>query len=249
MMFNWHKRTALIVDSSPTILYYHSMLMKRMHYAVLTASTPRDALQILRNTVPTVVLTGITFADMGGADFIKRLKKNERSKTIPVIVLTSIDDAAMRAKCLSAGGAACLSKPVYPSCLFWTVQDVTESRPRAHIRIKTLLKAIVGGRAAEANAGAEFATSISEGGLFLKTHSPRQKDELLPVTITVNGRDISAKAVVVHVQTMGKGVFKEPGMGMRFVEISEEDRDYLHRYIHERLTSDIEHCMQVKTAA
>jgi CheY-like chemotaxis protein len=240
MFFN-HKRTALIVDSSPTILYYHGMLMKRMQYSVLTAPDPDEALRIMEHTVPNLLLTGITFAGARGIDFIRLIKSSPRFSGVPVVVLTSLEDSETRASCISAGSAACLSKPVEPACLFWTVQDVTERLPRQHVRIKTILKAIMGDEGSRRGPERhDYATTLSEGGLYLRTLSPRPKGDIVTVRIHVNDRVIKTKAVVLYQCSMGGGVFKEPGMGMKFVDIMDEDRDFLRKFIHEQLTSDIE---------
>lgn len=231
----------LIVDSSPIILYYHGVLMKRMHYSVLSAASPDDALRIMQRTVPTLVLTGITFAHANGIDFIRKIKNGPRTRDVPVIVLTSVEDGEVRSACLTAGCVACLSKPVEPACLFWTVQDLTESVPRQYVRIKTSVKAIAGdgsaGRPAERT---DYATTLSEGGLYLRTLSPRSKDEIIPVSMFINDREIRAKAVVLYSIALGAGEFREPGMGLKFVDIAEEDRSFLRDFIREQLIAGID---------
>jgi CheY-like chemotaxis protein len=234
------KKTALIVDSSPTILCYHGILMKRMRYSVFSAQTPEDARRIMKRAVPDLVLTGITFARESGIDFIRKIKSDPHTSSVPVIVLTSVEDVGTRAACLEAGCAACLGKPVEPECLFWTIQDVSEAKPRQFVRIKTAIRAILGDGAAGGPAEKHgYATTLSEGGLYLRTLSPRSKGELLPVSLVVNGRKINAKAVVLYSVALGAGEFREPGMGLAFVDISEDDRDVLRGFIREQLIADI----------
>lgn len=243
-MLSSEKRTVLIVDSSPIILYYHGILMKRLHYSVLSASSPDDAMRIMQRAVPDLVLTGTTFAHASGVDFIGRIKKNPRTGNVPVVVLTASEGEEMRAACMKAGCAAFMRKPVEPDCLFRTVQDLTESTPRQHVRIKTSIKTVTGNEAGGPAQGHDTATTISEGGLYLRTLSPRPKDELIPVSMFINNREIKAKAIVLYSiplynVTTAAGEFKEPGMGLRFVEISEEDRSFLRDYIREQLVADI----------
>ena len=140
------KRIALVVDYSPIILYYHSILLKRLQYLVMTAHDPDEAMRMLEQMMPSLIITGLTFAHSTGIDFIKKLKDNNYTKSVPVIVLTSLEDTATRSECLDAGGAACLSKPVEPACLFWTIQEVVEHTPRQYARIKTSVKTIADGR-------------------------------------------------------------------------------------------------------
>ena len=227
------KRIALVVDVSPTILYYHSILLKRLQYAVLTAHDPDEALQMMRQMIPSLIITGLTFAHASGIDFIKKIKSNGHTKSVPVIVLTSIEDEATRSDCLDAGSDACLSKPVDPSCLFWTLQEVVEQTPRQFPRIKTTVKAIADGRH-------DYATSLSEGGLYLRTLSPRPKDEVIQVSMFINGREVRTKAVVLYSIDLAPGAFKEPGMGLKFIEISEDDRAFLRQFIRDHLIADID---------
>jgi CheY-like chemotaxis protein len=243
-MLSSQKRTVLIVDSSPIILYYHGILMKRLHYSVLSASSPDDAMWIMQRTVPDLVLTGTTFAHASGVDFIGRIKRNPHTRNVPVVVLTSSEGEEMRTACKKAGCAAFILKPVEPGCLFCAVQDLTESTPRQHVRIKTSIKTIAGNGAGGPAEGHDTATTLSEGGLYLRTLSPRPKNELIPVCMFFNDREIKAKAIVLYSiplynVTREAGEFKEPGMGLRFVEISEEDRSFLRDYIREQLVADI----------
>ena len=236
-----NKRTVLIVDSSPIILYYHSILMKRLQYTVLTAGSPDEALRMMDQAIPSLILTGTTFSHASGLDFIKRIKSNVLTQSVPVIVLTSAGEGATRSDCLNAGCAACLHKPVEPACLFWTIQDVSEHTPRKHIRIKTSVKAFAGdGDARDDAARTEYATTLSEGGLYLRSLSPRPKEEIIPLRIFIRDRELRAKAVVLYSIPLEAGEFREPGMGLKFVDISEEDRNFLRDFIRDQLIADIE---------
>jgi CheY-like chemotaxis protein len=233
-------RTVLLVDGSATMLYYHGILLKRLEYAVLTAGSAEEALKIMERTVPSLVLTAISMPAMGGTDFIKKMKGSDRTSAVPVIVITAEEDAATRSACLGMGCAAYLIKPVEPDQLFRTIQAATEPTPRANIRLSTSLKAVVGEGTGQSGAErTEYATTISEGGLYLRTLSPHPKNALIPVRIFIKDREIRAKAVVLYSHALEEGTFREPGMGMKFIEISEEDRDFLRSFIKEQLTSDI----------
>ncbi len=234
-------RTVLIVDGSATMLYYYGILLKRLEYTVLTAATPEDALKTMELAAPSLVLTALSFPRMTGIDFIKTLKGSERTKMIPVLVLTAEDDAAVRSACLIVGAAAYLIKPVEPGHLYRTIQAATESTPRENIRIKTSLQVVLG-EGTQGEGGTEqheYASTISEGGLYLRTLSPKPKNALIPVRILIGDREIRAKAVVLYTNAIEDGLFKEPGMAIKFLEISEEDRNYVRSFINDQLTSDI----------
>jgi CheY-like chemotaxis protein len=233
-------RTVLLVDGSATILYYYGILLKRLEYVVFTAASAEEALKIMESTVPSLVLTAISLPEMGGIDFIKKIKSSDRTSAVPVIVLTAEEDAHIRSACLSMGCAAYLIKPVEPDHLFRTIQTALEPTPRANIRLSTSLKAVAGeGTTQDRAERSEYATTISEGGFYLRTLSPQPKNALIPVRIFIKDREIRAKAVVLYSHVMEEGTFREPGMGMKFVEISKEDRSFLRSFIMEQLTFDI----------
>jgi CheY-like chemotaxis protein len=227
-------RSIMLVDKSTTLRYYHGMLLTRLTYAILTAASPEEAMMILEHTIPSCVLSGFRFPMMSGSEFIKKLKSLERTRNVPVIVLTGEKDAAVRKTCIDLGCASFLTKPVEPARLYRDIQAATESMPRSNIRLGTSLKAVVGDvdRAAKA-------TMISEGGLYLNTTVLRPKDAITPVRIFVKDREIKATAVVLYSHTQGGGVRREAGMGLKFLEITDEDRKFLRNFIEDQLTSDI----------
>ena len=55
----------------------------------------------------------------------------------------------------------------------------------------------------------------------------------------INGRKVMANAVVLYSVDLGPGEFKEPGMGLKFVDISEQDRNFLRQFIRDHLIADI----------
>jgi twitching motility two-component system response regulator PilH len=233
-------RTVLLVDESVTMLYYYGILLKRLEYAVLTAATPEDALKIMEHTVPSLILTAISFPSMNGIDFIKTVKRGERTKTVPVIVITAEEEDSVRSACLRLGCIAYLIKPVDAGALYLTIQNILEATPRENIRINTLLKTVVGEEdAKDAAECIEYATAISEKGAYVRTLAPKAKDALIPIRIYLKDREIKAKAVVLYTHAIERGAFREPGMGLKFVEISEDDRIYLRNFINAQLTSDI----------
>ncbi len=234
-------RTVLIVDASAAMLYYHGALLKRLDYTVLTAATPEAALKAIEHAAPSLILTGLSFPRMTGTGFIKTLKSSERTKAIPLIVLTAEEDGAARSACMDLGVAAYLVKPVDPGKLYKTIQAATELTPRENIRITTNLKVVLE-EVAALGSGAErteCATSISEGGLYLRTFSPKPRHTVTPIRIFIGEREIRAKAEVLYTLAMEDGPFKEPGMAIKFVELSEDDKSYLRGFIKEQVTSGI----------
>lgn len=222
------------------MLYYHGILLKRLEYTVLTATTAEEALAIMNRAAPSLVLTEISLPRMNGVDFIMTMKGPGCAGNVPVVVLTGVEEQGVRDACLRMGCAGYLLKPVEPDALYRTIQAASETAPRENIRLSTSLKVVVGdGTALGGAPRCEHATAISEGGLYVRTLYPQPRNALTPVRIFIRDREIRAKAVVLYSAPMEDGQFREPGMGMKFVEISDEDREFVRSFIREQLTCDI----------
>lgn len=233
-------RTILLVDSSASLLFYLGLLLKRLEYKVETARNAEDALLMLGESPPSIVITEISLPKMSGINLLKCMKDKPQWKSIPVVVLTSEIDPGIRDTCMRLGCNAYLGKPVEPDALYRTLQAVSESLPRKNIRLATSLKVIVGdGTVIGGATRTEYVTALSEGGLYVRTLYPLPQNALTPVRLYLPDREITAKAVVLYSFILAGGPFKEPGMGMKFVEISEADRGAIKGFIKDQLTKDI----------
>jgi two-component system chemotaxis response regulator CheY len=233
-------RTILLVDGSASIHFYLGLLLKRLEYKVVTAQSAEDALRMMESAVPSIVLSETSLLNMSGTDLLKHMKNSPKLKAVPVVMLTSGSDPALKDACARLGCAAYLFKPVEPDVLYRTLQAVSETIPRANIRLNTSLKVTVGdGSAARGDAGTDCAIAISEGGLYVRTIYPLTQNALTMVRIFLPRKEVTAKAVVLYSFAMAGGPYKEPGMGMKFVEISDTDRGEIRNFIKERLIGDI----------
>lgn len=232
--------TVMLVDGSATLRYYNAILLQRLGFRVIIAESAREALTFMENGLPSIILTDMALPDMNGAAFIRTLKNAEGALMMPVIALTDREDRELRSACLDLGCSDCLIKHVEPGQLYQAIHKTLSPAPRAHIRLSLPLKVVVGDGTSQGGAErTEYTTTISEGGMYLRTLFPRPRDSCAPVTLFIRNRAVRTKAKVIYSRTMEGGLFREPGMGMKFLEISPEDRHLVRHFIKEQLTSDI----------
>ena len=235
-------RTILIVDNSATALFYWGMLLKRLEYKVVSKRNAADALKVLETDPPAVVLTEIALFGTDGVTLLKEIKGDPRFKDIPVVMLTSVTDPAAKDACERLGCAAWFGKDVEPDTLYQKLQALVESTPRQHIRLNTSVKVIVGDSTTVGGAlRTEYASAISEGGLYVRTQYPQPRNALTPVRVLLDTGEVRAKAVVLYSCAKNEGPYQEPGMGLKFVEISDKDRRLIRQFITEQLTRGIAH--------
>ena len=101
--------TILIVDDVKVNLILLSELL--YEYDITTASNGKDALDLAKNKSPDLILLDIVMPDMDGYEVCEELKKNEDTKKIPVVFVTSNADEESIEKAYSVGGIDYVTKP------------------------------------------------------------------------------------------------------------------------------------------
>ena len=228
----------LVVGSDTRNVVYTSMLLQRLNYHICTAGTAEAALEMALAVVPSLVISDLKLTGMSAAQMIRALRKKPSTADVPVIIKLEHLIPKIVQKCLEAGAAACIKKPVEPQELYRVVQATIETTPREHIRIKTRLSLAVNNTPLDFNAG-ECATMLSSRGMYVRTRTRYPVKTKLPVRVTLNDRTIPALATVIYSHAEGEGPFGEPGMGLYFEDISPQDQDCLQRYIDGEVTKGL----------
>jgi CheY-like chemotaxis protein len=231
-------RTVLIVDENASMRYYHGLLLMRLHYVVLTADSAGEALTTMERSVPSIVLSSLSLPDMQGTDLFAAIRSNDRLGGVPVIALSETEDQEVRSSCLKRGYSACVAKPADPHRLYCAIQAATEASPRAHIRLNLSLKAVVGD-GIDSTGEEAYTSTISEGGMFLQTYYPPPNHTKTPLRIFLSDREIRTTAEVLYSSTLERRTFQQPGMGLKFIELHDDDRTFLQSFIREQLVRDI----------
>ncbi len=106
------KKKVLIVDDQESVLLIESRLAKFAGYEPLTASDGDEALKLIRSHAVDLILLDLMLPGTSGFEVLRELREDPKTKDIPVIVITALDnkhDASLQGL---AGVAEILSKPV-----------------------------------------------------------------------------------------------------------------------------------------
>jgi chemosensory pili system protein ChpA (sensor histidine kinase/response regulator) len=101
----------MIVDDSLTVRKITSRLLTREGFEVITAKDGLDALQLLSERVPDVMLLDIEMPRMDGFELAKTMKADSRVAHIPIIIITSRTAEKHRKRAQELGVEAYLGKP------------------------------------------------------------------------------------------------------------------------------------------
>ena len=110
----------LVVEDDEATRYAWCKYLALAGAAVTSAEDGQQALQTLRGNALDVVLVDLVLPDMDGFGVLAQ--SQSRSQQVLAIAVTAFDDEVQRRYALSAGFAAYLVKPVYPSAL---VEEIT----------------------------------------------------------------------------------------------------------------------------
>lgn len=131
----------LIVDDVPANLLYVSDVLSNLEVKISEVDNGKDALEIIGNDTPDLVLLDISMPLMDGYTVCTKLKANEKTKQIPVIFLTAKIDTEDIIKGFKVGAVDYIAKPFNTNELISRVRthlELSEKRKQLEILNKDL---------------------------------------------------------------------------------------------------------------
>ena len=119
-----HAATILIVDDNQVNLKLARVLFESEGYAVVTAEDADQALQVLANVRPALVLMDIQLPGMDGITALKQLRADPTTKNISVIAITASAMTHNRTTMLAEGFDGYQTKPISLKDFLGEVQRV-----------------------------------------------------------------------------------------------------------------------------
>ena len=112
-MHNAHeKQTVLVVDDTPDNITLLAGILS--NYNVKAATSGEKALNIAFSSPPDIILLDIMMPVMDGYEICSRLKADLRTRDIPVIFITAMDDVSDEARGFELGAVDYITKPISP---------------------------------------------------------------------------------------------------------------------------------------
>ena len=121
------KKKVLTVDDSRTIRNMLLVTLNNAGFETIQAEDGVEGLEVLENANPDVIVTDINMPRLDGFGFIEGVRRNEKYRAIPILVLTTESDADIKAQAKAAGATGWLTKPFDPDQLVRIVKKVLAS--------------------------------------------------------------------------------------------------------------------------
>ncbi|MBI3003607.1 MAG: response regulator, partial [candidate division NC10 bacterium] len=120
----------LLVDDEAFILTVIRDMFEAKGFEVLTAKNGLEGITQARQGNPDVIVLDVMMSGIDGYETCRRLKKDEHTKDIPVIMLTALENEKFDTKAFQAGAAWTVRKSLDPAKLVSTVGLALSSRRR-----------------------------------------------------------------------------------------------------------------------
>jgi len=177
MNFSTYKKKILIVDDDPTSLKILESMLPADRYNVTKANSGEKALEFAFDKPPDLILLDIMMPGIDGYEVTRKIKKDKRTKDVPVIIITSLEESESKLRGMEEGAEELLSKPVHSTELLARVSSMLRLKEyRDQLTIRML-------------SGKSF-------GILSKQHGEAQiKEAELPRILIVEDTDVDAKII------------------------------------------------------
>jgi class 3 adenylate cyclase/FixJ family two-component response regulator len=102
----------LVVDDDPQVLELLSFMLDTAGYGVLRADSGEECVRVARAELPEVILLDVQLPGMDGNATAAVLARDEKTRNIPIVMVTGLMENADRIRALQAGAVDFLSKPL-----------------------------------------------------------------------------------------------------------------------------------------
>lgn len=117
----------LVVDDAPENVMLLSLILKDLG-TIRSALSGKDAIRMVKEDAPDLILLDIQMPEMDGYEVFKALRADPASANVPVIFVTGLSQEADEEKGLELGAIDYITKPYKPA--------VVTARVRNHLRLR-----------------------------------------------------------------------------------------------------------------
>jgi uncharacterized protein (TIGR02266 family) len=234
------KKQVLIICHTAAGQMYLGILMNRIWFSPVLATTPDEGIRLARKESFSLILFDGDVAEPVLYTAITLLRSDPKLKELPLVVFITDDNPGINQKLLDRGCSAVLTKPLDLAIMYGVMARLS-GQPRTTPRITVKMRVHV--EITEGTPEKVLASvNMSESGMYLRTLQPLQEGSLIHVKFTLphDTETMELSAEVVRALPLGTQFECEPGMGLRFVDVPENALLKIRNFIQWEVTGDLE---------
>ena len=121
------EHTILIVEDNTELRHFIKQVLEN-HYIVLEARNGKEALALLPNNSPDIIISDIMMPEMSGTELAKRIKKDLNFSHIPLVLLTAKSDMDSKIEAMEYGADDYITKPFSSVYLEARIENLLKQR-------------------------------------------------------------------------------------------------------------------------
>jgi CheY-like chemotaxis protein len=129
----------LCIDDEPEVLKFLEAVLVPKGYEVIKAGNGEEALEKLKEERVDLVISDVKMPKMDGLEVCRRIKKDERYRSIPVIIITGLSAKEDRIEGIEAGAEDFISKPIDQAEVLARIKMLLKAKGLHERRIGELL--------------------------------------------------------------------------------------------------------------
>ena len=106
------KLTVLVVDDVPLNVLLIKKMLSQYTFQLKTANSGQAALDIIDKEIPDLLLLDLMMPGIDGFEVIRRLRADEKTKKLPIIILSALNSEADIVKGFKLGANDFINKPI-----------------------------------------------------------------------------------------------------------------------------------------
>ena len=118
------QQKVLVVDDEIHIVHVVAIKLRNNGYEVISADNGAEAFELACEEKPDIIVTDYQMPVMSGLELLEKLRQQDDTKDIPVIMLTARSFAISKEQQEELRISSCLSKPFSPKELLGNIEDV-----------------------------------------------------------------------------------------------------------------------------
>ena len=122
----------LVADDDPAMLGTLAWILKEQGYEVVSTHDGNRVLPLMEERTPDLVLLDVLFADSNGTDVLEAIKRDERWRDVPIVMMSALSPEEAAVRTLGLGAADYVRKP-------FRVRELL-ARIQAQLRMRSILK-------------------------------------------------------------------------------------------------------------
>lgn len=108
-------KTILLVDDMETVILFEKTMLKGSGFTLRTAKNGALALKEIAQSPPDLILLDVMMPELDGIETCRRIKQDQKTRHIPVVMVTTKGEPEMVQKAIDAGCNDFITKPLNKS--------------------------------------------------------------------------------------------------------------------------------------